>query len=211
MNKPSPKESWVAHRDSKLPLLHFRDISLVAESSSFGETKAPMTRFIQSSLSLFVVLLGTGCSLLYPPPASYTVVSTQLDRLPESTEFNKVFGLNSDVHGNGWVMRKGTKISFSNDGRCELDTVVYANQGLNLPNAIQLEVVQYGPDGNVLFSVPGNEIGHALHLRHPRRDYPYKELFGYKSAYFPRITTVKFAARLLSESTVPFVPSGPSK
>jgi hypothetical protein len=114
------------------------------------------------------------------------------------------------MHGNGWVMRKGTKISFTNDGGCELDTLVYATEGLNLPNAIQLESVQYGPDGNVLFSVPGNDIGHSLHLRHPKRDYPYHQFFGFKRAYFSRITTVKFACRLLTEPAAPLVPSIPS-
>jgi hypothetical protein len=159
--------------------------------------------------SFILILLGTSCSQ-FRTPKSYTVVSTTLSSHADSNEFRKVFTLDSDMHGNGWVMRKGTKISFSNDGGCELDTLVYAKEELNLPNAIQLESVQYGPDGNVLFSVPGNDIGHSLHLRHPKRDYPYKQLFGFKSAYFPRITTVKFACRLLTEPPAPLVPSAPS-
>lgn len=169
-----------------------------------------MTPIIKSSIAL-LLFVSTSCSLFAPRDTSYTVVSTQLDKLPESTEFRKVYGLNSDLRGNGWVMRKGTKISFGNDGGVELDTIVFATDELNLPNAIQLESIQYGPDGNTLFSVPGNDVGHSLHLRHPRRDYPNKVLFGYKSAYFPRITTVKFAARLLSEPATPLIPVSQSK
>lgn len=169
-----------------------------------------MVRFLKSSLAL-LILTSTSCSLLGPRNSSYTVVSTQLNKLPESNEFRKVFGLNTDLHGNGWVMRKGTQIAFGNDGRAELDTIIYATDELNLPNAIQLQSVQYGPDGNILFSVPGNDVGHSLHMRYPRRDYPNKVLFGYKSAYFPQITTVKFAARLLSEPFSPLVPASASK
>jgi len=190
-------------------MLHFRQISSVAESGSLAEKGDSMIRLAKFSCATFL-FLGLGCSY-FNPPKNYTVVSTHLDRHSDTNEFRKVYSLDSDVHGNGWVMRKGTKITFSSDGGCELDTIVYASEGLNLPNAIQLECVQYGPDGNILFSVPGNDIGHSLHLRHPRRDYPNKVLFGYKGAYFPRITTVKFAARLLSEPAVPLVPTSGSK
>ncbi len=155
-------------------------------------------------LPLFLVLLA-GCAA---KQETYTVVSTQLSKHANSTEFSKVFELDTDLHGNGWVMRRGTRIAFGSDGSVVLDTNVYALDGLPLPNAIQLESIQYGPDGNVLFAVPGNDLGHPLHLRHARRDYPVNARFGYKKAYFERITTVKFAARLLREPGLP--PSYPS-
>ena len=155
-------------------------------------------------LSLLPLLFLAGCAT---PPADYTVVSTRLAKHADTSEFSKVFHLDSDLHGNGWVMRRGTKISFGSDGSVSLDTNVYALDGLPLPNAIQLESIQYGPDGNVLFAVPGNEVGYPLHLRHPRRDYPVSTRFGYKKAYFERITAVKFAARLLTEPVPPLTPS----
>lgn len=154
----------------------------------------------------FALLLLAGCA---SDPAPRTVVSTTLSRHADSTEFRKVYTLNSDLHGNGWVMRRGAKITFGSDGSAELDAIVYAQEGLPLPNAIHLESIQYGPDGNVLFAVPGNDVGHPLHLRHARRDYPVRQGFGYKRAYFDRITTVKFAARLLREPAPPLpAPSG---
>jgi hypothetical protein len=166
-----------------------------------------MTRFTALSLAL-LLLVSPGCK---SPPSNYTVVSTSLDKHPDSTEFTKVFALNSDLHGNGWVMRKGTKIAFNSDGSAVLDTVVYAQEGLQLPNAIQLEAIQYGPDGNVQFSVPGNDVGHSLHLRHPRRDYPYSVRFGYKRAYFPALASCKFACRLLTEPGPQTIAAGSGK
>lgn len=151
---------------------------------------------IRHLISLLAALLLTQCAR---EPAPYTVVSTTLSKHAESTEFRKVFSLNHDLRGNGWVMRRGTKIAFGADGSVTLDTIVYALDGLPLPNAIQLESIQYGPDGNVLFAIPGNDVGHSLHMRHARRDYPVSARFGYKKPYFERITTVKFAARLLKE------------
>lgn len=165
-----------------------------------------MLRF--SFLSLAMLMLATaGCTT---QPASYTVLSTLLDKHTDSNEFSKIFTLKSDMNGNGWVMRKGTKISFNADGSALLETNVHAREELNLPNAIQLESIQYGPDGNVQFSLPGDDVGHSLHLRHARRDYPYTVRFGYKRAYFPSIATVKFACRLLSEPGLPATvqPSG---
>ncbi len=157
-------------------------------------------------------LLLFACAGCASKPASYTVVSTTLTKHADSTEFRKVFALNADLQGNGWVMRKGTRIAFGSDGSVELDTIAYALDGLPLPNAIQLESIQYGPDGNVLFSVPGNDVGHPLHLRHAHRDYPCNVRFGYKRAYFDRITKVKFAARLLREpGAPPITPAGGGK
>lgn len=143
---------------------------------------------------LFITL--TGC---VSKPAPYTVVSTTLTRHQDSNEFTKVYALDSDLHGNGWVMRRGTKITFGTDGSVILDTIVYAEEGLKLPNAVQLESIQYGPDGNMLFAIPGNDVGHSLHMRYTRRDYPVKSRFGYKRAYFDRISSVQFKARLLCE------------
>jgi hypothetical protein len=154
------------------------------------------------ALSCALLLLTSAACTTKPEPA-YTVVSTHLSKHSDSNDLSKVFTLNSDVHGNGWVMRKGTKLTFNADGSALLDTIVYAQDGLSLPNAIQLESIQYGADGNVQFSIPGNDVGHSLHLRHARRDYPYSVRFGYKRAYFEAITKVKFACRLLSEPVPP--------
>lgn len=150
-----------------------------------------------------LVLASAGC--VSKPAPAYTVVSSYLQKHSDSTDLSKVFHLNSDLHGNGWVMRKGTRLTFNSDGSALLESTVYAHDGLNLPNAIQLESIQYGPDGNIQFSLPGNDVGHSLHLRHPRRDYPYTVRFGYKNAYFPTISSVKFACRLLTEATPPIV------
>ena len=150
-----------------------------------------------------VLLLLTSAGCTSKPAPAYSVVSTYLSKHSDSSEVSKVFQINSDLHGNGWVMRKGTKIAFNSDGSALLETTVYADDGLNLPNSIQLESIQCGSDGNIQFSLPGNDVGHPLHLRHSRRDYPYSVRFGYKRAYFPTIHSVKFACRLLTEPVPP--------
>lgn len=156
---------------------------------------------------LSVALLG-GC---VSQPANYTVVSTYLKPHADSVaDYRKVYHLSSDLHGNGWVMRKGTRITFNADGSGELSTVVFAMEGLPLPNAIQLESIQYGSDGNIEFAFPGNDVGQPLHMRHARRNYPYRIPFGYKKAYFSRIHSVKFVARLLCEPGLPGVTGGSS-
>jgi hypothetical protein len=159
-----------------------------------------MSRYLALSCAL-LLLTSAGCTS--KPAPAYSVVSTYLAEHSDSSDLSKVFQLDSDLHGNGWVMRKGTKMTFHSDGSALLEATVYAHDGLNLPNAIQLESIQYGPDGNIQFSLPGNDVGHSLHLRHPRRDYPYTVRFGYKRAYFPAIHSVKFACRLLTEPVPP--------
>jgi hypothetical protein len=164
-----------------------------------------MTRFTSFAFALVALTLSS-CST---PPASYTVVSTTLSKHSSSDDFTKIFTLDRDLKGNGWLMRKGTQIAFGADGSAVLDTIVYAEDGLNLPNAIQLESIQYGADGNIQFAIPGNDVGHSLHMRHARRDYPYSFRFGYKRAYFPAIKQVKFSCRLLCEPTPPIIaPTG---
>lgn len=164
-----------------------------------------MIRLSRLTLILSVLSLAA-CST---PPANYTVVSTTLSKHSSSNDFTKVYTLGNDLQGNGWVMRQGTTIAFSADGSAVLDTIVYAHDQLNLPNAIQLESIQYGPDGNIQFALPGNDVGHSLHMRYPQRDYPYSVRFGYKRAYFPNINRVKFNCRLLSEPVPPIIaPSG---
>lgn len=165
-----------------------------------------MNRISRLSFLLALVSL-TSCST--PPPVAHTVVTTKLAPHADSNEFTKVFVLDSDLRGNGWTMRKGTRIAFNLDGTAVLDTVVYADGDLPLPNAIQLESVQYGADGNIQFAVPGNDVGHALHMRHPRLDYPYSVRFGFNRAYHPNIKSVRFKSRLLCEPSAPIIsPSG---
>lgn len=162
------------------------------------------------AISCALVLLASAACTTKPGPAP-TVLSTYLSNHSDTSDLSKVFTLNSDIHGNGWVMRKGTKLAFNADGSALLETVVYAQDGLNLPNAIQLESIQYGTDGNVQFSIPGNDVGHSLHLRHARRDYPYTVRFGFKRAYFEAITKVEFACRLLDEPVPPLVSQSTGK
>jgi hypothetical protein len=154
------------------------------------------------AISCALLLFASAACTTKPEPAP-TVLSTYLSKHSDTSDLSKVFTLNSDIQGNGWVMRKGTKLTFNADGSALLETIVYAQDGLNLPNAVQLESIQYGADGNVQFSIPGNDVGHSLHLRHARRDYPYTVRFGYKRAYFEAITKVKFACRLLCEPVPP--------
>lgn len=134
------------------------------------------------------------------PETSYTVASTFAAPSKESVEgVSKVYTLDSDMRGNGWVLRRGTKITFHSDGRAELNTTAYALEGLPLPNALHLEIIQSGPDGNILFSLPGTDVGQPVHFRYPRMDYPVHIHFGYNRAHFDRIRSVKLVARLLKE------------
>ena len=161
-----------------------------------------------SRLSFLLALLSlTSCST--PPPVAHTVVTTRLSPHADSNDITKVFELDSDLRGNGWTMRKGTRIAFNLDGTAVLDTVVFADASLPLPNAIQLESVQYGADGNIQFALPGSDIGHALHMRHPGLDYPYTVRFGFNRAYHATIKSVKFKTRLLCEPSAPTIsPTG---
>ena len=144
------------------------------------------------------------CASCQTPPSAYTVASTYLSLSKDSVpEFSKSYELDSDTHGQGWVLRRGTKVTFHADGRAELDTIAYATDNLPLPNALHLEIIQYGPDGNILFGLPGTDVGMPIHFRYPRMDYPVHRNFGYNRAHFPRIASVKLTARLLKESTQP--------
>jgi hypothetical protein len=160
-----------------------------------------MIKFSHTALLLAALVpLLSGCAA--KAPLSHTVVSTRLEAdKDKTTDFLKVFKLDSDLRGNGWVMRKGASMSFGIDGSAEFEGTIYALQGLWMPNAVQLESVQYGPDGNMLFALPGNGVGQSLHMRQDRTDYPVVARFGFKPAHFQRISSVKFAARLLREAS----------
>ena len=164
---------------------------------------------------------------LLPSLALSLTLLTQCTTLPQSTLFeahpnlvqdkslppgtpavSKTYNLASDWNGDGWVIKRGAEIRFNADGTGEFSCVTYAHPELALPNAVQFQSLQYGPDGNLLFGVPSSDVGESLHLRSPMRDYPYRMPFGFNKAYFNDLSTVRFMGRLL-KPMVPPLPAPP--
>ena len=132
---------------------------------------------------------------LLPTLALSLTLLTQCTTLPQSTLFeahpslvqdksqpadapvsSKTYKLASDWNGDGWVIKRGAEIRFNADGTGEFSCVTYAHPELTLPNAVQFQALQYGPDGNLLFGVPSSDVGESLQLRSATVPYTYLQL-----------------------------------
>jgi hypothetical protein len=163
-----------------------------------------------NTLPLLVISLLTQCTTL---PSStlfeaHPALVHDKSQQPDLPPVSKAYKLQSDWSGDGWVVKRGAEIRFNADGTGEFSCVTYAHPDLALPNAVQFQALQYGPDGNLLFGVPSSDVGESLHLRSPMRDYPYRMPFGFNKAYFKDLTSVRFMGRLL-KPMVPPLPAPP--
>jgi hypothetical protein len=151
------------------------------------------------STLLFLVLGSFGlssCTTTYITPMAVSQPK-RLDLAPSqsATPYSKTFRLPHDWQYDSWVMKKGTQITFNADGTGVFDATVYS-QYTRQHDELHFQSVQYGVDGNTLFTVPGSDVGYPLHIRGAFRDQVYTGRFGFDKRYFPYINDVKFFARL---------------
>jgi len=143
-------------------------------------------------------LLLSGCTTTYVTPIAVTTLK-RTDSGPgqDALADSKTFTLPHDWQFGAWVMKRGARIVFNADGTGTFSGVIYATQTASpYGDMLHLQSIQYGRDGNRLFSFPGTDTGAGLGLRSAHRDFPYDASFGFDARYFERIDSVKWFARL---------------
>lgn len=151
------------------------------------------------SMILFAALLElAGCTTTYVTPVAVTTLQRD-DHAPaqDAPVASKSFTLPHDWQFGIWVVKRGARIVFNADGTGTFSGVLFAHQTTAAyGDMLHLQSIQYGPDGNRLFAFPGTDVGAAMGLRSPYRDFPYDIAFGFDPRYFSRIDSVKWYARL---------------
>lgn len=149
--------------------------------------------------ALLLVALSS-CTTTYVTPMAVTQ-TTRADVIADETApaNQKVFHLPHDWQYNNWVIKRGSKITFHSDGIGEFDARVFS-QFTTSPDEVHFQSIQYGKDGNRLFSFPETEVGYPLHIRSSYQDFPYSVRFAFDPRFFDDITEAKFFARVRMKS-----------
>ncbi len=157
---------------------------------------------VPTSISLAAASLGLAmlvlpaCTTTYITPMATAsparVDKTRDQAVPADT---KVFSLQRDWQYGPWIMKRGAQILFRSDGTGEFSGTVYA-QTDTAPQELHFQSIQYGLDGNRLFSFPQRDVGFRMIMRRSNTDYVYNQSFGFDERHFDHIHSVKFFARL---------------
>lgn len=123
-----------------------------------------------------------------PPFAQHAPV------LINKTELTKTFALDHDWRSDGWVMKKGSMISFNSDGTGVMELTVYEETMPPRRSRLHFFSDQFGKDGNGLFKLPNSDNGQILHLHGVRKDCIYTVPFAYDNRFFQGITGINFRA-----------------
>ena len=147
---------------------------------------------------LAAMLATAGCTTTYVTPVAVTTLRrVDVSAGQDTAVASKTFTLPNDWQFGVWVMRRGAQIVFNADGTGTFSAVIYATQtGGAYGDMLHLQSIQYGRDGNRLFTFPGTDVGAAMGLRSAFRDFPYDAAFGFDPRQFERIDSVKWYARL---------------
>ena len=147
-----------------------------------------------------LTVINSACTTTYVTPMAVTE-PLRIDFTPDPSvpATQKAFTLPRDWQYNNWVLKKGTTITFYENGFGEFEGRIFS-QFSTSPDEIHLQSIQYGADGNRLFSFPGRDTGFPLHVRNSHQDYPYNQKFAYDKRFFEDIHDVKFFARARMKS-----------
>ncbi len=149
---------------------------------------------------LLVSFLLSGCTQTFVTPMA-VAQPRRADTTTNQSEVagQKTFFLPRDWQYNNWVMKKGTKITFYADGFGEFESVVFTHL-TSSHDTIHFQAIQYGLDGNRLFTFPGADTGHPLHVRQSFQDHPQKARFAFDKRFYDSIHDCKFYARTRMKS-----------
>lgn len=142
---------------------------------------------------LSVLAAATLVTACVTPPAE-PPYAQQAPVLINKTELTKTFALSHDWSSDGWVMKKGSMISFNSDGTGVMELTVYEETMPPRRSRLHFFSEQHGPDGNGLFKLPNSDNGQILHLHGVRKDCIHTVPFAYDSRYFTGITSIHFRA-----------------
>ncbi len=148
------------------------------------------------TLSAVCVAAGlSGCVTTYVTPIA-TTDTRRLDTAPDQSalSISKTFYLPHDWQYGPWIMKRGAKITYFENGMGRFTGKVYTQNATSVDH-LHFQALAYGKDGNLLFGFPGNDTGYPMRLATTFRDYPYTADFAFDSRYFMDIDTVKFYAR----------------
>ncbi len=153
-----------------------------------------------ATLLLSIPIAITSCTTTYVTPMAVSQTTRADVTLDQTTPSNqKTFLLPHDWQYNNWVIKRGSKITFYSDGIGEFEARVFS-QFTTSPDEVHFQSIQYGKDGNRLFSFPETEVGYPLHIRSSYQDFPYNVRFAFDPRLFDDINEAKFYARVRMKS-----------
>jgi hypothetical protein len=153
-----------------------------------------------AAILLLIPLALSSCTTTYLTPMAVTQTTRGDVTLDQTTPSNqKTFLLPHDWQYNNWVIKKGSQITFYSDGIGEFEACVFS-QFTTSPDEVHFQSIQFGKDGNRLFSFPETEVGYPLHIRASYQDFPYNVRFAFDPRFFDDINEAKFFARVRMKS-----------
>lgn len=164
-------------------------------SARFVTSQCPCMRATFLFSVFGVALALTGCVVTYVTPIAVSDTK-RMDTTPDQASLSvfKTFYLPNDWQYGPWIMKRGSKITYFENGMGRFSGSVYT-QYSTVTDHLHLQALAYGKDGNLLFGFPGNDTGFPMRLATSYRDYPYTADFAFDPRYFHDIDTVKFYAR----------------
>jgi hypothetical protein len=139
-----------------------------------------------------------GCTTTYVTPTAVASPAradrTRDQSIPAET---KTFSLPNDWQYGPWIMKRGASVEFRADGTGHFSCKLYSQATSPSPIELHFQSIQFGRDGNRLFTFPLRDDGIALHIRRPYTDFVYDIDFGFDPRLFSDIQEAKFYARVL--------------
>ncbi|MBL9117572.1 MAG: hypothetical protein JNJ83_21380 [Verrucomicrobiaceae bacterium] len=127
----------------------------------------------------------------HPGPPEMSEVAP---RLINKTELAKTFALDADWRSDGWVIKKGSLISFNKDGTGLMEVTSYEDTTPPRRSRLHLFTYAFGRDGNGLFKLPNSDGGQVLHLHGTRKDCIHTVPFAFDARYFDSLSGLSFRA-----------------
>ena len=146
--------------------------------------------FLTLALAASAVISLPSC---VTPIGAPPLAETQPVRIDKG-EATKTFALTSDWRDDGWVIKKGSMISFNVDGTGIMEVTGYDDTTPPRRSRLHVWAYLFGADGNGLFKQPNSDAGQVLHLHGTRKDCIATVPFAFDSRYFKSITSVTFRA-----------------
>ncbi len=132
--------------------------------------------------------------MVWKPASSIPAYAQKLEN-PASISSTKEYVTKADWVDGDWVIKKGAKITFRQDGlgsfTCRAYTVAAARR-----QEFHFQSLQYGRDGNLLFAAPAADLGYSIHARNADQDYAVDFDFGFDARQFAYIERVLYTARI---------------
>jgi hypothetical protein len=144
--------------------------------------------------AISIAFLSSCQSTVWTPAASVSAVRESAGAFDTNAPA-KTFVIKRDWQDGDWIVKKGAKITFRQDGLGSFSGRIYTLQAAR-KQEFHFQSVQYGRDGNLLFTAPAADLGYSIHARNAEQDYAVDFDFGFDARHFAYIERVLYTARI---------------